>query len=109
MARSFRHLYGPEPIEQPIDIGPDQMNTKAAAQYVRDRKLAEPRAQAGPEKPRRTRGEFLALIALLRQRVGELAFASEMERHGKLIHELTPKEALEFYQRLVAIAGQETL
>jgi hypothetical protein len=98
-------VYEPEPTEQPIDIGPHRMNTRDAAAYVRDRKLEELR-EAALGKPWKTKGEFYALLALLRERIGEVRFAEEMAIHGKLIHELTSKEALIFYRRLVSIAEQ---
>jgi len=46
-------------------------------------------------------GQFLALIELLRERVGEVRFAEELElARVKSPGELKPKEAFAFYARL---------
>ena len=55
-------------------------------------------------------GQFLALIELLRERVGEVRFAEELElARIKSPGELTPKDALAFYARLVRTAERETI
>ena len=95
-----------------IDTGGAPMNSKAAAENVAKRKIAEMRKRnANPDplpKPWKTHGEFLALVELLRERVGESAYNDELDLAGvenprDFINRQDVKGALAFYKRLNTI------
>ena len=97
-----------------IDTGNNPLNSRAAAEYVRDRKITQLRSRshnANPDptpKPWKTHGEFLALIALLRERVGEIRYNEELDLAGveserDFMNRQDVRGALAFYNRLNTI------
>ena len=106
---------GPDAGLHRIDIGNNPMHSKAAAQYVAANKITElksrSRKNANPDplpKPWKTHGEFLALIALLRERVGETRFNEELDLAGveterDFMNRQDVRGALAFYGRLNTI------
>lgn len=100
----------PPPAEEPVDIGDNPPNSKAAAAHVRDRKLEQLRRTVTPiSKPWKTNGEFVALCELLRERVGETRYNEELDLAGidnprDFINRQDGRGALAFYNRLQLIA-----
>jgi hypothetical protein len=142
MAKSLRNVlswvvvmagYRPTPAEEmqgvagfqqeaPIDIGDNPANSKLAAQYVAEQKLAELKkrkaanaAAANPDpnpKPWRTHNEFLLLVELLRERVGETRYNEELDLAGiespkDFINRQDVRGALAFHNRLNLLAEAE--
>ena len=63
-----------------IDTGGNVIGTQAAANHVRDQKLAAGTGDCAP--PWRTMGEMRRLFEAARERVGEVAFLEELSRWG---------------------------
>ena len=102
------------PRDEPIDIGDNAPNSKSAAQYVAQNKITQLRSRsrnANPDptpKPWKTHGEFLALIALLRERVGETRYNEELDLAGveserDFMNRQDVRGAVAFYNRLNTI------
>jgi hypothetical protein len=120
--------YRPTPAEEmqglnwgneSIDTGGAQQGTREASQNVAARKIIALQAKAKKDpnpdpqpKPWKSNAEFLALVELLRERVGEVRFAEELDLAGvesprDFINRQDVKGALAFYHRLNTIWESE--
>lgn len=89
-----------------IDTGGHELGTQAAADYVAQRKIENPRAGiATPQKPWKTAGEMKRTFAILREQLGEYSYLSELEKFGIRSADGFRKseDAEECYKRLLAL------
>jgi hypothetical protein len=72
----------PKRIEPQVDTGGHPLNTRAAAQYVAEQKIATGNLNAALKAPWKNMGELARAFQAMREKVGEVAWREELERYG---------------------------